>query len=239
METLDLVVLAAGKGTRMNHSMPKQFLHLSGKPIIIHTLQVFEQIPYIGKKYITSHPDMAEEMNMLLKEYNISNYEIVNGGATRAESVRNAISCVTTPRLITHNAVLPFVTRQLVDNVAGQDYDCVTTVTPLEYNLCLGEEFAERIVHRDGLKLINSPQSFRTDAFRQCHQKALDEGYIPKSDCELMLHYNRKVRFVPGDVKNFKITTRLDLIIAQAIMSNPEMLIDEETQNANNDAVIK
>lgn len=234
MDIIDLIVLAAGKGTRMNNSMPKQFLHLSGKPIIIHTLQVFEQIPYIGKKYITVHPEMAERMNTLLQKHNISNYVIVNGGSTRAESVRNALSCVKTPRVITHNAVLPFVTPELVDNVASHDHDCVTTVTPLEYNLCLGSDFAERIVHRDGLKLINSPQSFRTDIFRQCHQKALDDDYTPKSDCELMLHYNRKVRFVPGDVKNFKITTRLDLIIAQAIMANPEMLIDEETQNADN-----
>lgn len=232
MNTLDLIVLAAGKGTRMNHNMPKQFLELAGKPILIHTLEVFEQLDYVGTKFITAHPETAEYMRLLLKQYEITNFVIVQGGATRAESVRNALTQVGTRRVITHNAVLPFVTKQLVDNVACQESDCVTTVTPLEYNLCLGDSFAERIVHRDGLKLINSPQTFNTQVFRRCHTEAMADGYVPKSDCELMLHYDRKVRFVPGDVRNFKITTRLDLLVAQAIMNNPEMNIQQQRQTA-------
>jgi len=218
MEKLDLVVLAAGRGTRAKDSVPKQFIVLAGKPILIHGLEVFERVECVGTKYIVCAGDQKDRMEKTLREYHISNFVLVEGGEYRAASVYNGLSRVQSERVITHNAVMPFVEERLIRQVASEDHDCVTTVTPLEYNLCEGDEFGERIIPRQRLKLINTPQSFRTKVFLQCHERARQEGYVAASDTELMLHYGRTVRFVPGTERNFKITTPLDLAVAEMIL---------------------
>lgn len=220
MDTLDLLVLAAGRGTRTRDSLPKQFIELAGKPILIHGLEVFERLEYVGTKYIVCAPDQKDRTDETLRAHRISNYVLVDGGDSRADSVRNGLRRVQRERMITHNTVMPFVTEALIARVAAEDYDCVTTATPLEYNLCEGEEFAERIVPRKRLRLINTPQSFRPEVFRDCHERAHREGYSPASDTELMLHYGRTVRLVPGIEQNFKITTPLDLAVAEMILLN-------------------
>lgn len=222
MEILDLLVLAAGRGSRMGETTSKQFLLLGGQPIITYCLKVFESLPYIGAKYVVCSGGDIARMSELLAEYRITNFIVVEGGEVRAESVRNGLEHVVTERVITHNAALPFVTKRLVDQVVAEDYDCVTTVTPLEHNLCEGEAFGERVVPRSRLKLINTPQSFRTRVFRECHERARRDGYSPQTDCELMLHYGRTVRFVPGTSANFKITTRVDLFVAEMMLAHPQ-----------------
>jgi D-ribitol-5-phosphate cytidylyltransferase len=192
MDDLDLLVLPAGRGTRAKDVVPKQFIVLADKPILIHGLEVYEHLDFIKTKYIVCAPDQKERMDAVLREFAISNYVLVDGGESRAASVYNGLCQVQCVRMITHNAVMPFVTERLIRQVAALDFDCVTTVTSLEYNLCEGDEFGERIIPRQRLKLINTPQSFRTQVFRDCHERARGEGYIPASDTELMLHYGRK-----------------------------------------------
>lgn len=217
-EKLDLLILAAGKGERMGTELPKQFLNLCGKPVIIHTIEAFYKLPYIGDIYITMPADYMKYAKNLLTGYGCDKCRLIAGGKTRQESVLNGLDHIQTHRMLTHNAVLPLVTKQLIDNVVNEYYDCVTTVTDLEYNLCKGDHFAEQIVSRKGLKLINSPQSFITDKFRNNHYKAIRENISVNSDCELMMHYNDTVRFVPGDITNFKITTPMDFAMAEYIM---------------------
>lgn len=217
METLDLIMLAAGKGTRAAEPLAKQFLELSGKPVIVHGLSKFENLPYVGTKYVTVHRDDMEFVNDLLLRHRITNFELVLGGDTRQESVRLALERVSSHRVITHNAALPFVTPELIANVVREDYPCVTTVTPMAYNLCRGDEFAEEVLQAEGLKLINTPQTFHTQLFRECHRKAHEGQLYVKSDCELMMHYGYPVRFVKGNLNNFKITTPLDVMLAKAL----------------------
>lgn len=217
VETLDLIVLAAGKSTRIDEPVAKQFLDLCGKPIIIHALTKFEQLSYVGTKYIAVHRDDADLANHMLRKYEITNFEIVYGGATRQDSVRLSLEHARTKRVITHNAALPFVTQTLIDQVVREDFPCVTTVTPVHQSLCRGGEFAEEIVPPQHLMWINTPQSFQTEAFRECHRRANQDRLVVRTDCELMLHYGYQVKFVPGVPENFKITTRLDLILARAL----------------------
>jgi len=233
IEVLDLVVLAAGRGTRAQRSAPKQFVDLCGKPMIIYSLEVFEGLPYIGTKYVTCTPDDMGRMHEVLSEYRISDFVLVEGGTTRAESVWNGLVRVQTERVVTHNAAVPFVTKRLVDQVVAEIHDCVTTATPMPYNLCEGEHFAERIVPRARLKLINTPQCFRTQAFRECHERARREGFVPTSDCELMLRYGRTVRLVPGTPQNFKITTPLDMAVAETMLRDPGFLEATSTRRVD------
>jgi 2-C-methyl-D-erythritol 4-phosphate cytidylyltransferase len=141
----------------------------------------------------------------------------VEGGKTRQESVRRGLALVKTQRVLVHVAA---VTARTLEQVSAVDADCVTTTTPVETNLVRGDEIAEVAVPRAGLKIINSPQCFRTEVLRECHDRAADQGLAFASETALMLHYKRQVRLVSGPARNFKITTALDFLLAEAILAS-------------------
>ena len=215
MTRIDVIFLAAGRGSRAGEV--KQYADLCGTPVIIRAVLPFQQLPYVGRKYVAVHPQDFDQAARLFAEHQISDFQLVVGGATRQDSVRHALQHVQTERVLTHNAVLPFVTPDMIDDVVREDHPCVTTVTPLQISLCRGHEFAEHMVNREGLQIINTPQVFRTEIFRDCHRRAEAEGFAAMTDCELMMHYGHPVRFIPGRPENFKITTPLDMVLARAV----------------------
>jgi 2-C-methyl-D-erythritol 4-phosphate cytidylyltransferase len=217
VEVLDLILLAAGRGTRTVEPVAKQFLKIGGKPVLIHAISKFENLPFVGTKFVTVHPDDMDLVKDLLLQHQITNFALVCGGKTRQESVRLALEQVRTNRVITHNSALPFVSAELIRNVVRENFPCVTTVTPVGYSLCRGKEFAEEMVHPENLQVINTPQSFHTQAFRDCHRRAFEENLEVRTDCELMLRNGFQVKFVKGDPENFKITTPLDVVLAKAL----------------------
>jgi 2-C-methyl-D-erythritol 4-phosphate cytidylyltransferase len=180
-ELLDLVMPAAGAGTRIGGVVPKHLLDLAGKPVFIHSLLVYERIPAIGRKIIVCQPDSAVATAEALKRHGITNWELTDGGATRQESVRRGLDRVATDRVVIHNAAVALVTCDLIQNVIGIHEDCVTTATPLELNVVRGAEYAEAPVDRRELKVL-----------------------------------------VPGSPQSFKITTPLDLVIAEALLRPPQ-----------------
>lgn len=218
MSKLDLILLAAGKGTRTTLPVAKQFLKLAGIPVMIHALKPFERLACIDRKIVAAAEESIPEVESLLEHYEITNYQVVCGGPTRQASVRLALQHVRTDRVITHNAALPFVTEKMIESVAKSIDPCVTTATPMNYPLCRGDSFATELVRMDDLKLINTPQSFDAGIFRECHRRALAEQVVVQTDCELMLRYGHAVRFVGGDPCNFKITTEMDVVTAEALM---------------------
>ncbi len=216
-EKVDLIVLAAGQGTRARAEVPKQFLLLREIPVLVWALRPFGELTWVGRKIVTVPPSTIAQVEALLQEFGVTDFRVVAGGATRQESVHKALEHVESTRVMTHNAVQPFVTKKLIEGVAGKSDPCVTTVTPAIHAMCRGREFATQFVDRHELNLISTPQSFDTNVFRSCHLRALQEGIDVRTDCELMMQYGHRVRFVPGDPVNFKITTPLDVILAKAL----------------------
>ena len=218
MEYIDVVIPSAGSGLRMSASVPKQFALLGDVPVIVRPLRVFKSLPWVRQIIVVHSAEHRERMHEVLQDYGLEDCTLVEGGATRQESVLRGLALVATPRVIVHNAAVALVTRVEIERVAEIDADCVTTTTPLEVNIVRGEDLAEVAVPRKHLKVINSPQSFRTDVLRECHQSAAAHGLKFASETELMLHFKKTVRLVPGPITNFKITTALDLMVAQALL---------------------
>ena len=219
MEKIDVVIPSAGSGLRVAAAVAKQFSLLGKVPMIVHPLRVFQSIAWVRKMIVVHGRDQQSQMEMILHDYGFPHCQLVEGGATRQESVRRGLALVTTSRVIVHNAAVALVTRDVIERVAEIEADCVTTATPVEVNMVRGEEFAEVAVPKDRLKVINSPQCFRTAVLRECHQRALEAAQSFASDAELMLHYKKSVRLVPGPARNFKITTPFDLLVAEAILA--------------------
>jgi len=217
VKPIDLILLAAGGGMRAGQGTPKQFLLIGHTPMMIRALAPFASLEFIGQRIVVAHPDHIERTQALLQEHGFSECRVISGGRTRQESVRLAVEHVRTPRVLTHNAAIPFATATLIRNVADKSDPCITTVTPVVGALCRGEEFAEEMVDTTHVNVINTPQSFDTDVLRDCHRRASSEGVAARTDCELLMRYGHSVRFVAGDPMSFKVTTPFDLMVARAI----------------------
>ena len=220
---IDLVFLCAGRGARVALDNPKQFVDLCGKPVMIHSLEVYEGLPFIGRKIIVHDLAQKAQIQENLGKYQISNCTLVAGGLTRQESVRSGIACATTPRVLTHNAAVPLVTREMIELVMQPGADCVTTATEIKDSLVRVDREQLTSISRKGLFIVNSPQVFRTDAIRQAHESAASANIGFNSDAELMLHYGYSVRLVPGAPWSFKITDRVDLALAETILKRPDL----------------
>lgn len=224
MEQLDVIILAAGRGMRVGATAAKQFLELGGIPVLVRTLSKFDGLPFVASRIVVCPADAMEQTATLLASHGITDCQIIAGGNTRQQSMRNALLHVSTRRVITHNSALPFVTRELIANVVHNEAPCVTTATSFELRLCRGTDTASAVVDHSNLKLINTPQSFQTALFRSCHQQAFEQNLAFHTDCDLMMYFGHEVRLVEGSPLNFKITTTLDLLLAEALVHrNPEI----------------
>jgi 2-C-methyl-D-erythritol 4-phosphate cytidylyltransferase len=222
--SIDLVIPAGGLGTRMGIPTPKQFLHLGGVPLFVHPLRAFSEFSEIASRIIVHPMGYADVIRDILSTHHLEeNCILVEGGATRQESVLNGLLLVRTPRVIIHNAAVALVSPNLIRQVLDFNDPCVTTATPLEPNIVEGDSYAERALSRARLRVINSPQSFSAPILIHCHEEAAKRGLSFASDAELMLHFGHKVRLVPGNTRNFKITTQMDLAAAEVLLS-PQFL---------------
>ena len=205
-------ILAGGTGTRMGiQDMPKQFLPLGNKPIIIHTVEKFLFVPNIDIVYVAVHPDWVSHFNDLLEKYIVTNKEkirVVSGGGNRNDSILSIIADIKRGSdysdkdvLITHDAVRPFVSyRMIVDNIeAMTTYDVADTV------VMANDTIVESV---DGKVISSIPN--RTHMY---------QGQTPQTDaCKVFVVNNVDVALVKGEYSNIKITTVTDLKIAQAML---------------------
>ena len=214
---IDLILLAAGLGTRTGLGYPKQFLRLAGKPILIHTLEVFAQVPEIDKIIIAIKPEFENHYKKLIEDYKIPRVVLIGGGETRQESVKNCLPKVTTKRVIIHEAARPFVTPDFITLLLMYQKDIVVPVLPITFATLLNDSC--RIEPLDKRKVMNIqlPQVFNYDIIYQAHQRAKK---IYDDDSMLVWEESEKtpdIALIPGLEENIKITTPLDLKLAEVI----------------------
>jgi len=220
---VDLLFLCAGKGTRVGLDDPKQFVSLHGIPLMAYSLLSYERMPFVGAKIIVYDLSESERVARIVADYGITNCRFVAGGATRQDSVRAGLAEVRTSRVLSHNAAVPFVTIDMVTQVLRSPADCATTVVEVQDNLVRHEKGRLVPVERRGLQVINSPQSLHSARFRDAHHRAHQQGLKFTSDTELMLHFGHSLELVPGPAWSFKITDRVDLALAETILSRPDL----------------
>lgn len=225
-------IVAGGVGSRMNmSSMPKQFLPLAEKPIIIHTLEKFllsDRIDYI---YIGVHPSWLSHMKALLKENEIccSRIRISSGGADRNSTIFNIISDIENEFgesdkhiIVTHDSVRPFVTIKMIeDNIeAALKFGACNTVIPAVDTIVMsvdGKNITD-IPNRNHMYQAQTPQSFNINLLKRLYSELTDEEKESLTDaCKICFIKGAYVEMVLGDSANIKITTFRDYCIANAI----------------------
>ena len=226
-------ILAGGVGSRMqNTDMPKQFLELDGKPIIIHTVEKMLMNTRIDRLYIGINPNWLSFCEDLVAKHFGKNDKIVvvAGGSDRNGTIINIINAIESANgisdddiIVTHDAVRPFLTQRIIDdNIdAALEYGACDTVVKASDTIVRSEEgdFITEIPSRDPLYQGQTPQSFNIKLLQSCFDEMTDEERAILTDaCKICVLKNRPVRLVEGEVLNFKITTIGDYQMARAML---------------------
>ena len=217
------IIVAGGKGERMGASTPKQFLKLSGKPILMHTLEKFKQtVPTI--EIILALPenqfDFWEE---LCYKYEFVNtpHQIVKGGETRFHSVQNALNLIKEEGIIAiHDGVRPLVSPQTIETCfyeaekSGNAIPVVDVVESLRH--VSKQDKTNKAVARSCYKLVQTPQCFTSEIILKAYKQEFDISFT--DDASVVEKLGETINLVEGNKENIKITTAEDLLIAESFI---------------------
>ncbi len=233
MEKIVAIIVAGGKGERMGGEIPKQFLPLAGKPIIIHTLEKFEAHPEVTDIIIVCHHYYIKTLEDMIKAYQFEKiYKIIDGGKTRQESsFKGVVICPEgTEVVMVHDAVRPFVTEDVITNVIASAKEIGASAPAIESSdtvIMIEDGLIEDIPERGKVRRIQTPQGFTYAKILQAHEEAISEGVSDfTDDCGLVLSTGGDVRIVEGSEDNVKITTQVDLDKAEHFLSKKLILLD-------------
>lgn len=231
------LIFAGGTGTRMgNKGKPKQFLELHGKPILIHTIELFEKHPEIDTIAVVCLADWIPYLKELLCRFGIQKVKwVVPGGNTSQESTWNGLTAIAADQdpektiVLIHDGVRPLITPELIhDNIAmvKEKGNAITVALAIETIVTTqdGQE-VDQVIDRKHCRLARAPQSFYLKDILEMHRRAQKDHYAEMIDsASLMVHYGTKLNTVEGPAENIKITTPSDFYIFRAITEAKENL---------------
>lgn len=227
------VIFAGGAGSRMHtKSRPKQFLDLNGKPIIIYTLEIFDNHPDIDAIVVVCLEGWIPFLEKMLKKFEINKVvRVVPGGASGQESIYKGLCAAEeysnernedNPIVLIHDGVRPLITEDTISNNIAKVKECgscITTVPAIETVIVNSCDGTLDIPKRSDCMMARAPQSFYLKDIIGSHRKSQAEGRSDFIDsCSLMRHYGYKLGLVQGPMENIKITTPTDFFIFRAMV---------------------
>lgn len=231
-----VVLLAGGVGKRMGADIPKQFIEVKGKPIIVHTIEKFQQNPQIEKIVIVCVKDWNQYVAELVEKYSLSKVAwIIEGGSTSHDSIRNGVFFLRdkiepSDYIIVHDAVRPVLPQNAINEVIrvahknGNASSSIRCHPPIVYT----EDFVSGVtdVDREHVMLTASPQMYKYSLALKCYEQAEAEGYHDFTfTSSLLIHCGERVYFANGTTSNIKITKKEDIALFEALLSVPEELL--------------
>ena len=220
------VVPAAGSGTRMGGSSPKQFLLIGGIPLLARTLATLGRSREIGGIVVVAPPSAVERTRRLIQRHRLPRVlDVVPGGRQRQESVWLGLQAVpaTAELVVVHDGVRPFITGGLVRQVVQEAarFGAAACGLPVgETVKRVQEGFVQATLDREGLWLVQTPQAFRRTLLWEAHEKARRDGFVGTDDAVLVARLGVKVRMIAGLVENVKVTTPEDLARARSLVAS-------------------
>jgi 2-C-methyl-D-erythritol 4-phosphate cytidylyltransferase len=235
---VSVIIPAAGLGTRMGRTAPekegisrKQFMLLSGSPILVHTIRKFVSAPSVAEIVVALRPDDMEWANELFENERLQHIvRTVAGGESRQQSVENALASIGADieLVAVHDAVRPFVDRDLIEKViaeAAQSGAAIVGIVPVDTVKQVHRNKVRATLPRERLILTQTPQVFRLDLLRQAFEKAREDVFIGTDESSLVERLEKiEVSVVLGNDRNIKITKPTDMELARlylALESSP------------------
>lgn len=224
------IVLAGGSGVRVGSDIPKQFIDIGGKPLIVYTLEAFNKNSNIDYIAVICKKDYEGTLEQWIKEYNLNKIKwIVEGGSTRQQSVENGLKklqdvCTKEDIVLIHDGARPLITDNIInENIdRAKVYGAINTVIPCTDTIISSTkgDGIEAVPNRSELYQCQTPQSFQYGVICKAHEFAKNNALSSATDdCQLVFAMGKKVYFANGDRLNFKVTTKEDLIILKALIN--------------------
>ena len=218
-----IIIVAGGKGMRMGADIPKQFLSIGGKPILMRTIERFHEYnPELG--IILVLPQSQQEYwKQLCTEHNFEvNHTIVNGGDTRFESSRNGLAAIPDEEIGVagiHDGVRPFVSKEVIDNcfeTARDDFAAIPVLPVTDTIRYVDKQGGGKNVMRSDYRVVQTPQVFDIQLLKQAYNADYQESFT--DDASVVESLGCQATMVEGNRENIKITTPFDIIIAEALL---------------------
>jgi 2-C-methyl-D-erythritol 4-phosphate cytidylyltransferase len=222
------VIPSAGRGNRFGAGLPKQFVVLAGKPLLAYTLAVFQQSPDIQEIVVVAPADsLGRVRDEVIGPYRLTKVtRVIVGGQRRQDSVRMGLQALEPhwDLVVIHDGVRPFVTPEIIARSIEAARTCgATTAAVPVIDTIKQVDTAGRVSRtfdRRRLWAIQTPQTFRFDLIQQAHRRAHRAGYAETDDAALVERLGHPVYVVESTYDNIKVTTRRDLILAEAMIAD-------------------
>ena len=216
-----ILIVAGGRGTRMGGPQPKQFLELAGRPVLMHTLEAFDRWDASARLIVVLPEDQIDTWKRLCEAHVFGRiHRVVAGGETRFHSVRNGLGAVASNGLIAvHDGVRPLVAPSVIAAcfAAAADGGAAVPVVPVVESVReVDADGGSRPVDRTRLRVVQTPQVFRADVLRAAYCLPYDPRFT--DDASVVEASGVAVRLVPGNRENIKLTTPMDLLLAEQLM---------------------
>lgn len=221
------IIVAAGTGTRFKSEIPKQFVEIFGKPVIIHTLDRFDACDLIDELVLVLASDAIDTFPAIAaNRHFVKPIRLVTGGKTRAESVRNGLDAIdpNTEIIAVHDGARPLVSvseiSQVITKAAEVGAACLVapitdTVKQVEGGNIVGT------IDRNKLRRALTPQAFRTGILREAFDR-IDPSEAITDECFLVEQTSREIAFIEGSPRNIKITNPDDIVLAKMYLEMEE-----------------
>jgi len=216
------IIVAGGKGLRMGNDIPKQFLELKGKPILMHSIERFYKYDTTISIIVVLPQSQIEYWRELCSKYHFTiNHTVVEGGEERFFSVRNGLDSISEINSVVaiHDGVRPLVSHETIARcfetaiIEGNAVPCVGVVDSVRIQKNEGSE----VVDRNDLRLIQTPQTFQTKFLKEAYRLKWNKSFT--DDASVVEATGCKIILVEGNRENIKVTSPIDMKIAEAILT--------------------
>jgi len=215
-----VIIVAGGSGSRMGTEIPKQFLELCGKPVLMHTIQVFHDFDPGSKIILVLPEDQQEFWEQLCRKHSFSlSHQVVSGGKTRFHSVQNGLNQITEEGIVfIHDGVRPLVSKETLDRCFEIAQKSGNAIPVLSVNESLRKLDGDKniSVDRNQYFSVQTPQTFRSEQILEAFKQEFDPAFT--DDASVAEKAGFAIQMVEGNGENIKITTPTDLIIAEAFL---------------------
>ena len=229
---ISVIIAAAGMSNRMGSEINKQFIFINNKPILAYTIEEFERCKYVDEIIVVAKEDEIDYCRKeIIKRYKFNKVsKIVRGGKERQDSVYNGILALDerTTIVLSHDGARPFVKPQnIIDGIEGAiKYGaCVIGVPVKDTIKVVGQDKdIDKTPKRDVLWAAQTPQCFKKNIIMKGYRKAIEDGFVGTDDSVMVERLGIDVKMIMGSYENIKITTPEDLIIAESILKDKNMI---------------
>ena len=228
MSRVNAIVLAAGSGKRMGSEIPKQYLPLNGKPVMVYSLESFAKSSVDGIILVVAPGDVEFCQKEIVEKYHITKVvSIVEGGAERYDSVYRGSLTSESDIVLVHDSARAFVSQKVIEEAieGAEHYDACVVAVPSKdtVKIATPDGFVESTPRRELVWDVQTPQAFSYSLLRGAYEKMMaDSAQEGITDDAMVVERmtDVPVRLVQGDYNNIKITTPEDLVLGEKILSN-------------------